>query len=136
MGIGSHIEKSDTLNWIDRSSNSPPSSPKLSKTNEEIIKELQYKNKILEEKNREYYWNEKKLRNQLVEEKEKQLNYKLNDIKNNIELQQQKFNELEEKYKLLLKDKNEVLKELINIIKNKYSNRKNIKIVELENLYI
>ena len=91
MGLGSQIERSDTLNCIDRSSNSPPSSPKLFKTNEEIIKELQNKNKILEDKNSEYYWNEKKLRNQLIEEKEKQLNYKLNDITNHIKLQQQIF---------------------------------------------
>lgn len=130
------IEKSDTLNWIDRSYNTPPSSPIQPKTNDEIIKELEHKNKILEQKNSEYYWNEKKLKEQLIEEQEKQLHYKLNKINKHIEVQQQKFDELLDKYKQLHNDKNEILKDLIKIIiKNKFSQRKVIKIQEIEELF-
>lgn len=121
MDLVYHIQKYDTLNWMDGSSNTTSSSPQNPpKTDEEIIGELEELEE-LEQKNSEYYSNEK-----LIEEQEKQLNYKLNEINRHIEI-------LLEKYK---HDKDEILNEFITVIKSKYSERKDTKIKELDELFL
>ena len=140
MGLGSHIEKSDGLNWMDRSENTPPQSPKseteqigILKTDLEIWKKRyrEIENKLLDADIQN-----NKLHQELNSEKQKHLQ---NTIDTLIEIKNNYKNDL----KNITNDVAKIKKEEKHLIKSKfqqylnqkYKNRKTLKIKEIYDLF-
>jgi hypothetical protein len=140
MGLGSHIEISDNLNWMDRSKNTPPQSPKseteqigILKTDLEILKTdyREIENKLIRAdiKNN-------KLHQELNSEKQRHLQNTIDtliEIKNNYENVLKNIiddvENLKKEEKYLIKSK---FQQYLN---QKYKNRKTLKIKEIYDLF-
>ena len=140
MGLGSHIEISDSLNWMDRSKNTPPQSPKSETEQIGILKsELEIWKKHyreIENKLQDAHIQNNKLHQELNSEKQK---YLQNTIDTLIEIK----NNYENVLKNITNDVENIKKEEKHLIKSKfqqylnqkYKNRKTLKIKEIYDLF-
>ena len=132
MGLGSHIEISDNLNWMDRSKNTPPQSPKskteqigILKTDLEILKTdyREIENKLIRAdiKNN-------KLHQELNSEKQKHLQNTIDTliyIKNNYE---NVLKNITDDVENLKKEEKHLIKSKFQqYLNQKYKNRKTLK---------
>ena len=89
MGLGSHIESPDTLNWLDRSCNTPIQSPRNEELSLETLKkqlrELQLENNQLK------YW--------LNREKQQELEVEINTLTNKLHELKVDLKDISEKIK-------------------------------------
>jgi predicted nucleic acid-binding Zn-ribbon protein len=140
MGLGSHIEISDNLNWMDRSKNTPPQSPKseteqigILKTDLEILKTdyREIENKLIRAdiKNN-------KLHQELNSEKQKHLQNTIDtliEIKNNYE---NVLKNITDDVENLKKEEKHLIKSKFQqYLNQKYKNRKTLKIKEIYDLF-
>ena len=127
MGLGSHIEYPDRLNWLDRSCNTPIQSPRNEELSLETLKkqlqELQVEN------NRLMY--------KLNREKQQELEVEINTLTNKLHELKVDLKDISEKLKIANGNKKELVKVMFNEIlstSHLYKTRKSLKLTEIQNL--
>ncbi len=127
MGLGSHIETPDTLNWLDRSCNTPIQSPR----NEELSLET------LKKQLRELQLENNQLKYILNRGKQQELEVEINTLTNKLHELKVDLKDISEKLKHAHNNKKGIVKAMFDDILSKshsYKKRKSLKITELQNL--
>ena len=127
MGLGSHIETPDTLNWLDRSCNTPIQSPR----NEELSLET------LKKQLRELQLENNQLKYRLNRGKQQELEVEINTLTNKLHELKVDLKDISEQLKHAHNNKKGIVKAMIDDILSKshsYQKRKSLKIIEIQNL--